>query len=128
MNIDKEIKKALAEENTHLNDVLLQEPGLFKRIANSFHGNMKKWLMLVFVLTLACTAIFIYCAYHFVMAINIDDRIYWGVWFIVSFSLQVALKMWSYMEINRHSTIREVKRVELAVERLEATLNKNTRL
>lgn len=126
-NIDDDIKKSLVQEANRLDEILQQEPGLFERIGNSFKGNMKKWMILTFVLTLVVTAVFLYCAYLFIIATNVDDRIFWGVWFIVSFIIQVALKQWSYMEINRCATIREVKRIEVAVERLELLLRENVK-
>lgn len=57
--------------------------------------------------------------YQFLVADSVDDRVFWGVLFVSALTAQIAMKLWSWMEINRNSVLREIKRVELAVARLD---------
>ncbi len=125
MKIDRDIKQALNEDASHLDEILLQEPGLFRRIGHSFNSGMRYWLFLVYALALISAAVYVYCGYNFATAPELDDRIFWGIWFIFSFIIHITLKLWTFMEMNRTSTMREVKRIELAVEKLQTLIEKD---
>jgi hypothetical protein len=47
------------------------------------------------------------------------DRVFWGVLALAALHAVSMLKLWFFMEMNRNSVIREVKRVEIALNRLE---------
>jgi hypothetical protein len=126
MNIDQQIQKALNDEAQHLDDILAHEPGLFSRLGKVYQGSMRIWLALASIFALIVTAAFIYFGYQFYMASTLDERLFWAVWFLVGVIVQVAIKMWIFMEMNRASTIREVKRVEIAIERLHKMVAKQS--
>ena len=64
------------------------------------------------------TVALIWCGYQFFMAESVDQRVFWGVWFVITINAQGMLKLWSWMEMNRNSVIREIKRLEIAVSKL----------
>lgn len=80
---------------------------------------MKWWVLAVNMFALIFTAVFVWCGYQFWIATSVDDRIFWGVGFIAGLQVQIALKMWLFMEMGRSSTIREVKRVEIELARMK---------
>jgi hypothetical protein len=47
------------------------------------------------------------------------DRVFWGVLALAALHAVSMLKLWFFMEMNRNSVIREVKRMEIALNRLE---------
>jgi hypothetical protein len=45
--------------------------------------------------------------------------VFWGVLALAAVHAVSMLKLWFFMEMNRNSVIREVKRMEIALSRLE---------
>ncbi|AWB66056.1 hypothetical protein C2869_06210 [Saccharobesus litoralis] len=122
MKLDDQIKQSLQQEAQQLDAILAQEPGIFGMINNSYRGALRIWLIIASVAGVIATLCFVWCGYQFVMAELAVDKVFWGVWFIVGLYIQAMIKLWFFMEMNRTSTVREIKRLELAVERLYARL------
>tara|TARA_R110002096_G_scaffold33980_10_gene97477 strand:+ start:301 stop:678 length:378 start_codon:yes stop_codon:yes gene_type:complete len=114
-DIDDLIKQELEKETSEIDDLLAREGGLPDMVAGAFKGSMRRWMWLMSVVTLAFTGLLLWSGYNFYVASAIDDRIFWGVWFIIMLIVQSSLKKWSWMEMNRASTMREIKRLELAI-------------
>ncbi|WP_347232137.1 DUF6768 family protein [Pseudoalteromonas sp. R3] len=36
------------------------------------------------------------------------DQVFWAVWFIAGLVVQIATKLWIFMEMNRQSVLREI--------------------
>ena len=119
MNIDEQIQQALHNEAKQLDDIIAHEPGLFNRLGNVYKSSTRVWVGIASIGGFIATAAFLYFGYLFYVAVTVDDRVFWAVWFLVCFIAQVAIKQWIFMEMNRTSTLREVKRVEIAIERLQ---------
>ena len=122
MNLDEKLTNALSEDSAKIDKMMATEEGLFARAFGLFKSSMKVWVILVNVCILIFTGLFLWCFYEFWMAPNVDMRIFWGVCFIATFHAQVAMKMWLFWEMNRQSTIREIKRVEIELARLQQRL------
>jgi len=54
----------------------------------------------------------------------VDARIFSGVWLIVTLAVQIALKQWTWMEVNRTSLLREIKRLEVSVVKLSSKIDR----
>ncbi|MEX0297832.1 MAG: DUF6768 family protein [Kordiimonas sp.] len=122
-DIDDLIKRELEKETSEIDELMVREGGLPDMVSAAFKGSMRRWVWLMSVVTLVFTALLVWCGYEFYIAQSVDDRVFWGVWFIVTAIVQTSLKKWSWMEMNRSSTMREVKRLELAIVSLKRTLN-----
>lgn len=118
MDVDKRIKQALERESQQIDQMMMKEKGIFGMLLAAFQGNMRFWIIVVNIVVLIATAGFIYCGYHFWIAENVDDRLFWGVLFVALLQVQISLKMWNFMEMNRVSTVREIKRVEIQLARM----------
>jgi len=126
MNIDEKIQQELKNESKQLDEILAHEPGIFKMLENAFKGSLGLWMVIVGLVTFVITLIMFWAGYHFFFEQgNIGFRLHWGVVFLFAAMVQIALKMWSFMEMNRQSMLREVKRLELAVDKLTIELAKN---
>ena len=120
MNIDEKIKAELEAELTDTSSDSAHNQGMFTIVSSAYKGSLRRWMIVVSAVTLAVTAIMFWTGYEFVDANTVDERLFWGTWFILSFVAQVSLKQWTWMEMNRNSVIRELKRLESAVEQLRA--------
>jgi len=123
MNLDDKIKQALEMDAKEIEQVLSKEYGLFDKLFGIFRGSMRNWN--IFGMTLAAvTGVFMFWSgYHFFISESLDDRLFWGVLLLAFWTGTMGLKIWFWLEMNRHSTSREIKRLELAVAQLTAKLN-----
>ncbi|WP_019676242.1 DUF6768 family protein [Arsukibacterium perlucidum] len=117
MTIDKDIKQQLAQQAAELDKLMREEQGLDKVLASGFKGGLGKIMALAYLLAIILAAAIFYCGYQF-LTVAPEQQLFWGVSLLLAFQAQVATKLWIWMETNRSSTLREVKRLELAVAKL----------
>ncbi len=122
MNIDEKIKRELASDSLQLDEILVDKEGLFERISGAFKGGMKRWVILIYIVAVVVGTLFLWTGYRFFISTEIQDQIFWGICFIIALNMQGFIKQWIFMETNRNSIMREVKRVEVAVARLSARI------
>ncbi|KPH58046.1 alanyl-tRNA synthetase [Pseudoalteromonas porphyrae] len=112
MNIDEKIKHSLQAEQHNLESILESDPGLFKQLIDIYKGKMRLWTILGTFFAFIFTAIFILSAYQF---FNSEQQLFWAVCFVSSLMMQIAIKLWLFMEMNRQSIMKEIKRSELEI-------------
>lgn len=114
-SIDDRIKAALDAESSEIMADLNQDDGPFRMMANSFRGNLGRWVILVYVFSLAFLGMAVWTGIEFFQALTAYDRIFWGVWLIIFMNGVGLLKMWVWMDFNRQATTTEIKRLEVVV-------------
>lgn len=126
MNIDDKIKQELESEAKQIDKILVHDPGLFKMLANAYKGKLGGWLILVGVATFIFSILMFWCGYEFFFVEGpLEHKLQWGVGLLLSAMVQISLKMWTFMEMNRQSTLRELKRFELSINKLATKVNGN---
>ncbi|MEX2498243.1 MAG: DUF6768 family protein [Wenzhouxiangellaceae bacterium] len=123
MNIDERIRKELHDQGNAVEQLPVEEKGLFGMLFRVFTGGLARWAAFGMVMTLIFTGLTVWCGYEFFTAASVDDRVFWGVLAAIAFHAVSMFKFWFFMEMNRHSITREVKRVEIALERLKSSGN-----
>ncbi|WP_448568647.1 DUF6768 family protein [Thalassotalea ganghwensis] len=119
MSIDAKIKKELASQASEIDRILASEDdGLKTLVESGFKGSMRRWFIVLNLVTLFITGALVWCGYQF-FTVEQEQQLYWGICLIACIQFQVAAKQWLYNEMGRSSVIREIKRVELAVAELE---------
>ena len=118
MNLDERIKKELETEAEVIDEILNDKQGIFDLVAGSFKSGLGVWVVLINIVILLVTGIMIWSGYEFFIAEQLDDRIFWGVCLVISAVAQIAMKQWVWMEMQRSSLLREIKRVEIAIAKL----------
>ncbi|MEQ8364175.1 MAG: hypothetical protein RH948_14980 [Cyclobacteriaceae bacterium] len=120
--IDQLIRQALSEEESKFYDQL-EEQNLPQMIGGLFEGKMR-WLS---IMTVAIMPILfvgaVFCIYYFFQANEIKEMIIWCssaliLWFAVGF-----LKLYHFMQMDKNSIIREIKRMELQLAMLNNKLS-----
>ena len=122
MNIDEKIKQELQQNTQDFEDITVDKDGLFDLVFGSFKGGMRRWIIVVNIVIMIVTAVMLWTGYRFFTATVLQEIIFWGVCVLMAVFAQVGLKQWLFMEMNRSSLMREIKRVEVAVARLSAKL------
>ena len=118
MSFDDKVKKELMKEAEQVDQILADDQGLFDMLLLSFKGGMRRWVILMNLITLFVAILMFWSGYRFYIAVEINNQIFWGICTLVAINMQVALKQWLWMEMNRSSLMREIKRVELAINRI----------
>ena len=121
MNIDQKIKQVLDRESAQIDEMMLDEKGIFGMMGASMKGGNRYWLIVVYIVGFACALAMAWTAYHFWIAESEKQMIFYGFCFLTAMLAQLGLKLWGFMEMNRTSMVREIKRVELQIARLRAS-------
>lgn len=126
MNIDEKIKQELESEAKQIDQIVAQQEGIFTMYFNTFKGALGVWMVIVTFVILVVTAVMIWAGYQFFFVEHeLADKLHWAVILGIAIVAQVALKMWSFMEMNRQSTIREIKRLEITIAKLSKQINQS---
>lgn len=125
MNLDDKIKQALKMEDEEVEQVLAKENGILDQVLPIFRNNMRRWNVFGILLGFITAAFMLWTGYHFFISDNMDDRMFWGVLALAFLTGNMGIKIWFWMEMNRHATQREIKRLELAITQLSAKLTQD---
>lgn len=123
-SLDDRIREALRADDQRLFEEVGQEQSFFQQMIGMLRGRNRWLTALGYVYTFIFTIAAVYCGVRFFGAETERAMIAWAAGTLL-FALFVAmLKMWFFLEMNRNSVIREVKRVELQIARLAQRLEK----
>jgi len=124
-NIDALIKQALTEEESEYLEKLSKEQNIFEELLTSFQGS-RRWLSVyVFIIILIFFAISIYSLVQFVSVEDVRQMLLWGAAMGGSLLMVMALKIWYWMQMDKNSLTREIKRLELQITAIHKLLNKS---
>jgi hypothetical protein len=109
---DDDIRKAVRAGDT------ASDEGLIEQVAATFRTRMRVWVMISWCFTAVWAAVAAWAAVSFFRAVTVRDWIIYATVFQVAAISVAMLKLWYWMEMNRHTHTREVKRVELQIAEL----------
>lgn len=117
-DLDQKINDALNDENAKLLGKPNDELRIDQLMISTFRSRNWFITMIAMVYTLAFFGLGILCAVRFFGAEETKPLLAWGFGFSFCMLAVAMLKMWFWMEMQRISVTREVKRVELLIARL----------
>ncbi len=121
-NIDQEIKQALADEDAEVYARFAEEPSMLAMGLEVLNSRNRLLTVMVVIVMTAFMAIGIYSLWRFSSTQETKALMGWAMSFGFSMMAVSMLKIWAWMEIEKNSTIREIKRLELQVARLSQRL------
>lgn len=120
-NIDKLIRDALTEEEMVVFDDL-GEQSLIDMMLGVFKGRLRFLSIAWAVITLVFFFGAIYTATQFFETDEPSELIMWGAAFFLMLGTVMSMKIWYWMEMQKNSIMRQIKRVELQVAHLASVL------
>ena len=119
-DLDQAIRQTLSAEDAQLFDRLGADQALHRQVLATFDQrnrwfNVAGWIA-GFVL-FAAAAVF---AWRFVNAEETREMLRWGAASALAFGGLALVKIWFWMELQKNSIVREVKRLEVQVASLAA--------
>ncbi|MCH7603243.1 MAG: hypothetical protein IIB54_10785 [Planctomycetes bacterium] len=124
-DLDKKIREALSAQDAELFEEFGGEQGLMEMVGDTFRGQRRWLVILVFIYSIVFFVLAIITAVQFFKADpdNTRDLIMWAMGFLFCNIAVAMLKMWYFMEMNKNAVTREVKRLELQIARLAKRLS-----
>jgi hypothetical protein len=116
---DRRIRDALSADDEAFLDSLDKDRGLFVQIGEMFRGPMRWLTVAVNLLVLAATAVGIWAIVKMLGADDTRALILWAAFGWAAWTIQLALKQWLWDRMNTLGILRELKRIELRIARLE---------
>ncbi len=120
-DLDDTIRKAMIDEDAEAFDKL-SEQSMAEMVIDSFRTRQRWLIAIVFLWTLVMFAASVVCLVQFFRVENDREAIAWGGGFIFGMIAVGLLKTWYFMELNKNSVMREIKRMELQIARLSSRL------
>ena len=122
--VDQLIREALSDEEARLIDEMEAEQSILQDFIDLYRGRYRWILALWTVATIGLLIIVVYGVIHFFQATEIRSMIIWGGVAYFSMTAILGIKIWSWMEINKNSLMREIKRLELQIAYLAGKIGK----
>ncbi len=117
--LDAKIREALGEEDRALM-AHFEEQGLLGQLGGLFKGKLAWLSIATFIIGTILTIIAVYAAWQFIIADDIASMLRWGGLTWIAGTSQMMIKLWSWMRMETNRTLREIKRLELQIIRMEA--------
>ncbi|WP_414830382.1 DUF6768 family protein [Alteromonas sp. H39] len=113
MKLDDNIEQTLKAQTRELDALMEEKQSLADYLKTGLSSNLG-WIMKAgYVLAFLFSVLLIYCGYRFFVA-TAQEELFWGVCFIASLQVQIATKLWIYMQTDRACLSRELRLLALA--------------
>ena len=116
--LDKKIQEALSEEDNALM-AHFEEQGLLDQLGGLFKGKLAWLSILTIIIGTILTIIAVYAILKFITANDVASMIRWGGLAWIAGTSQMMIKLWSWMRMETNRTLREIKRLELQIARMQ---------
>ncbi len=113
--LDQALRRALSPEDLRLLDDLSREEPLIIQALKAFQDQHRVVGVLGWVGGFGLFGVACYFAYRFVEATDLRTMILWGAAAGLAVVAFTMIKLWFFMEMQKNSILREVKRLELQV-------------
>lgn len=120
--IDAIIKESLTSEEATFYDSL-EEQNLFEMVGGLFKSKMRWLLILMNIVQLIAFVLFIYCLVQFFSTDVTNELIKWGAGGFLFLMMSSMMKFFSWMQMDKNSILRELKRLELQVASLSGKMS-----
>ncbi|GAB2677806.1 DUF6768 family protein [Aliiglaciecola aliphaticivorans] len=111
-DINQKILAAMQQESA-AEKVSEQQANTLQLIGRSFKGTFKFTAIAVITLQIVFIGLTVYFGINLFAEQRADIKLHWLLGSLISFIIFAAMRLWLFMELNRLSVLREVKRVEL---------------
>ncbi|MEW4571028.1 DUF6768 family protein [Tautonia sp. JC769] len=119
--LDTLIREALSAEERAVFD-RLGEPTLPELMTESFRGRLRWINVYASVMSFIFFGLAIVSVVKIFQTDEVVEILRWGLGFGLGVAVSLALKVWFWLDMQRYSLSREMKRIELAVAHLASEL------
>lgn len=117
-DLDERIRQALETDGSETFSTVDTDASIFQTIGDTFRGRNRVIVAMVYVSTTVFSVLLLWAAYRFFTATDPAQATCDGILMLATMLCVVGEKMWYWMEMNRVTLMRELKRVELQLAEL----------
>ena len=122
-DIDEKIRKALHEEDSELLDYYRNEQSIPQMVIDSFRSRHRWLAVTVFTMGTGIFLLEFVVVYQFFHTESTREMIAWATGFVVGAIWIAMMKVAYWLELNKNSLAREIKRLELELANLSRRLS-----
>lgn len=112
--IDHQIKQELESQAAELEKLVSSDDNFFTMIKGGFSSGMRHIVIITFAVAILLSVVMLYSGYQYFF-VSGSDQPMWGMILLLSFIAQAMIKMWMWLEMNRFSQFKEIKRLQLYI-------------
>jgi len=116
--VDEKIREAFKQEDSELLEHYSSDQSVTEMMLESFNSRRRWLVILVFVMITVFVGLLIVTGYNFFWAESTKAMIGWAGGFMYCAIAIAMMKIWYWMEMNKNSLTREMKRMELQIAEL----------
>ncbi len=113
--IDKLISQSLSKDEAEFYKNLEGEEGLFKSMTGIYSGKLAWVTAVMAIVHLVVAVIAFYSGYQLFTAESADEMLYFGSIMFIALMFAGMIKLWTWLQMQKNSVLREVKRIEYQV-------------
>ena len=98
----------------------IEEESIFEMVGQLFRGRALHITIMIVVAVFAFMGLMIYSGFRFFEATETKDLILWAVLFMYASLCVAMLKLWTWMDMQKNTVTREIKRLELQIAHMRA--------
>ena len=118
--IDDRLRSALdADDEAFLKELDSDHRGLFAQMGDTLSGPLGGWAKLVFVIMFPMTGFLFYAVWQMFTVDGTRELILWTAGALTAMIGVAMLKQWFFERMNLMTMLREMKRIELRIARVE---------
>ena len=111
--LDDDIRRALANGEAVYD--LEREEGVFRQMAGIFRGKMWWMAIVATIESIVFVVLIVLAAIEFFKTDDTQWQIFYATGIVLLAMLLLLVKLWGWMQMNRYSIQREIKRLELRI-------------
>lgn len=124
-DINQKILDAMQQDSKE-DSVSEEQANALQLIGKSFKGTFKLTAFVVISLQLIFAGLGVYFTIELFAELETATKLHWLLGALLSFLAFAVARLWMFMELNRLSILREIKRVELQVAIISSQNDKTT--
>ena len=121
--VDEASEQQLEEQFLELLEHYRNEQSIPQMVIDSFRSRHRWFIVLVFTIGTAIGLLEFVVAYQFFHVESTREMIAWATGFVVGVIAIAMMKVWYWLELNKNSLAREIKRLELELANLSRRLS-----
>jgi len=121
--IDKLITESLSKDEAEFYRNLEEEEGLLKSVTGLYSGKLAWVTAVMTIVNLIVLIIAIYSGYHLFTSESSVEMLHFGSIMFIALMFASMIKLWTWLQMQKNSILREMKRIEYQVAVL---MEKNT--
>ena len=113
--LDRAVRQSLSAEDAVLLDRLAADDAFHRQVLATFEGRLRWFNALGWVAGVVLFGVASMMAWQFVNASDLADMLRWGAASALAFAGVALVKVWFWLELQKNTVVRELKRLELQV-------------